>query len=533
MSFAELGLCPEVLKAVGEAGYTTPTPIQRQAIPVILAGHDVMGGAQTGTGKTAGFTLPLLHKLMPYANTSLSPARHPVRALVLTPTRELAIQVEASVQTYAKYTGLRSTVVYGGVNIKQQTPVVKAGVEILVATPGRLLDHLEQKSVSLSQVTFLVLDEADRMLDMGFIPDIRRIMRLLPKERQSLLFSATFSADIKKLAEDMLKAPKLIEVARRNAAAETVKQSAYHCPSDQKRALLEHLVKSRNLWQTLCFVRTRHGASRLARLLEKSGLAAEAIHGDKTQSARIASLEKFKEGKTQILVATDVAARGLDIEELPVVINYEMPNVPEDYVHRIGRTGRAGAEGEAISLVSPDEEKYLAEIEKLIRKKIERVEVEAGVLEAPRRTASHESKSDHPTPERSTRRSSGSSAERRTRKSGNLPAERATGNEAGSEGRSRQEEREAAYAKNPDQPLPKKPARPSAKSGTPPPSAALVRQHLAALGRGLASKQRPVPALLMKRAKQAETHVDQGSVKESSPGATTGRRRSTKKKKEE
>ncbi|MDR2173611.1 MAG: DEAD/DEAH box helicase [Burkholderiales bacterium] len=518
MSFTELGLCPEVLKAVEEAGYTTPTPIQRQAIPVVLAGHDVMGGAQTGTGKTAGFTLPLLHKLMPHANTSPSPARHPVRALVLTPTRELAIQVEASVQTYAKYTGLRSTVVYGGVNIKQQIPVVKAGVEILVATPGRLLDHLEQKTVSLSQVTYFVLDEADRMLDMGFIPDIRRIMKHLPKERQSLLFSATFSADIKKLAEDMLKAPKLIEVARRNAAAETVKQSAYHCPSDQKRALLEHLVKSRNLWQTLCFVRTRHGASRLARLLEKAGLAAEAIHGDKTQSARIASLEKFKEGKTQILVATDVAARGLDIEELPVVINYEMPHVPEDYVHRIGRTGRAGAEGEAISLVSPDEEKYLVEIEKLIRKKIERVEIEAGVLEAPRRTTSYAASHT------GSGRGGKPTSERATRRSDNPPSEHTR--------RSRQEEREAAYAKNPDQPLPKKPARPSAKSGVPP-NAALMRQHLAALGRGLASKQRPVPALLMKRTKQAETHVDQGSVKESSPGTTTGRRRSTKKKKEE
>ncbi|MCL2298095.1 MAG: DEAD/DEAH box helicase [Proteobacteria bacterium] len=533
MRFSDLGLCPELLRAVEEAGYTTPTPIQQQAIPVVLAGHDVMGGAQTGTGKTAGFTLPLLNKLMPHANTSPSPARHPVRALVLTPTRELAIQVEASVQTYAKYTGLRSTVVYGGVNIKQQIPIVKAGVEVLVATPGRLLDHLEQKTVSLSQVTYFVLDEADRMLDMGFIPDIMRIMKHLPKERQSLLFSATFSADIKKLAESMLKAPKLIEVARRNAAAETVKQSAYHCPSDQKRALLEHLVKSRSLWQTLCFVRTRHGASRLARLLEKAGLAAEAIHGDKTQSARIASLEKFKEGKTQILVATDVAARGLDIEELPVVINYEMPNVPEDYVHRIGRTGRAGAEGEAISLVSPDEEKYLAEIEKLIRKKIERVEIEAGVLEAPRRTASHESRSGRPSSERTTRKSGTPLTERKsgtplterlTRKSDNPPSEQT--------GRARQEEREAAYAKNPDQPLPKKPARPPAKSGVQP-NAALMRQHLAALGRGLASKQRPVPALLMKRAKQADTHTDQGSAKESSPGATTGRRRSTKKKKEE
>ncbi|MDR0770985.1 MAG: DEAD/DEAH box helicase [Burkholderiales bacterium] len=533
MSFNELGLCPEVLKAVEEEGYKTPTPIQQQAIPVVLAGHDVMGGAQTGTGKTAGFTLPLLHKMMPHANTSPSPAKHPVRALILTPTRELAIQVEASVQAYAKYTGLRSTVVYGGVNIKQQTPVLKAGVEILVATPGRLLDHLEQKNVSLSQVTYFVLDEADRMLDMGFIPDIRRIMKQLPKERQSLLFSATFSADIKKLAEDMLKAPKLIEVARRNAAAETVKQSAYHCPSDQKRVLLEHLVKSRNLWQTLCFVRTRHGASRLARLLEKAGLAAEAIHGDKTQSARIASLEKFKDGKTQILVATDVAARGLDIEELPVVINYEMPNVPEDYVHRIGRTGRAGAEGEAISLVSPDEEKYLVEIEKLIRKKIERVEIEAGVLEAPRRTAPHAGEGEKAIgKERRTARKGDSPPSERAsgRGGGKRPLEHAAGSET-RQGRSHKEEREAAYAKNPDQPLPKKPAsRPSTRT---PPSAALMRQHLAALGRGLASKQRPVPALLMKRAKQADTSAVQSAAKESAPAATTGRRRSTKKKKDE
>jgi len=527
MSFAELGLCPEVLKAVDEAGYTTPTPIQQQAIPVVLAGHDVMGGAQTGTGKTAGFTLPLLQKLIAYANTSPSPARHPVRALVLTPTRELAIQVEASVKTYAKYTGLRSTVVYGGVNINQQTPALKAGVEILVATPGRLLDHLEQKSVSLSQVAFFVLDEADRMLDMGFIPDIRRIMKHLPKERQSLLFSATFSADIKKLAEDMLKAPKLIEVARRNAAAETVKMSAYHCASDQKRALLEHIVKTRNLWQALCFVRTRHGASRLARLLEKAGLAAEAIHGDKTQSARIATLEKFKEGKTQILVATDVAARGLDIEELPMVINYEIPSVPEDYVHRIGRTGRAGAEGEAISLVSPEEEKYLAEIEKLIRKKIERVEVEAGVLETHRRTALHparsndERKTDKPT-ERTARKSV-------ARKSDEDPSSARRG------GRSRQDEREEAYAKNPDQPLPKKTAARTSVKSAAPTGSALMRQPPAALGRGLASKQRPVPALLMKRPK-AETGADHHSAKESSAGAasaTAGRRRSTKKKKDE
>src|SRR5437667_1143542 len=288
-SFAELGLRPELLRAVTEAGYTTPTPIQVQAIPLILAGKDVMGGAQTGTGKTAGFALPILHKLSPTANVSPSPARHPVRALILTPTRELAIQVEESVRTYGKYTKLRSTVVFGGVDIKQQLPIVRAGVEILVATPGRLLDHVEQKSVNLGQVEILVLDEADRMLDMGFIPDIRRIMRLLPpaNKRQNLLFSATFSNEIKKLADELLNQPTLIEVARRNTAAETVVQTAYKVPQDAKRALLAHIVRSRNVWQVLCFVRTKHGASRLAPQPEKACLETSAIHGDKTQAARL------------------------------------------------------------------------------------------------------------------------------------------------------------------------------------------------------------------------------------------------------
>ena len=273
-SFSELGLRPEILRAVTESGYTTPTPIQQQAIPVVLAGKDVMGGAQTGTGKTAGFGLPILHKLSQYANTSPSPARHPVRALILTPTRELAIQVEESIREYGKYTGLRSTVVYGGVDIKQQLAIVRAGVEILVATPGRLLDHIEQKSVYLGQVEIFVLDEAERMLDMGFIPDIKRIMALLPAtaKRQNLLFSATFSGEIKKLADELLNQPQLIEVARRNTAAETVDQSAYKVPQEDKRALLVHLVKTRNYWQVLCFVRTKHGASRLARQLEKDGL---------------------------------------------------------------------------------------------------------------------------------------------------------------------------------------------------------------------------------------------------------------------
>src|SRR2546427_2980228 len=385
-SFSELGLRPEILRAVAEAGYTTPTPIQAQAIPTILSGRDVMGGAQTGTGKTAGFALPILDRLMQHANTSPSPARHPVRALILAPTRELAIQVEQAIKEYGKYTGVRSTCVFGGVDIKQQLAIVRAGVEILVATPGRLLDHVEQKSINLGQVEILVLDEADRMLDMGFIPDIKRIMKLLPQatKRQNLLFSATFSNEIKKLADELLNQPQLIEVARRNTAAELVVQTAYKVSTDAKRALLEHIVRSRNVWQVLCFVRTKHGASRLARQLEKDGLATSAIHGDKTQVARLEALSAFKDGKLQVLVATDVAARGLDIEDMPLVVNYELPHVPEDYIHRIGRTGRAGATGEAISFVAPEEEKYLTEIEKLLRKKIEIASAEGFDLAAVR-----------------------------------------------------------------------------------------------------------------------------------------------------
>ena len=370
--FDELGLRPELLRAVADAGYTTPTPIQVQAIPTILQGLDVMGGAQTGTGKTAGFALPILQKLLPMANVSPSPARHPVRALILTPTRELAIQVEEAVKTYGKYTGIRSTVVYGGVDIRLQMPIVRGGIEILVATPGRLLDHIEQKSVNLSQVEIFVLDEADRMLDMGFIPDIKRIMALLPAtaKRQNLLFSATISNEIKRLADQLLNAPTLIEVALRYTAAETVAQSVYKVATDQKRALLAHIVTSRNLWQVLCFVRTKHGASRLARQLEKDGLKTTAIHGDRSQAARLEALDDFKAAKVQVMVATDVAARGLDIDDLPLVVNYELPYVPEDYIHRIGRTGRAGAEGQAISLCSPDEEKLLSEIERMLKRTI-------------------------------------------------------------------------------------------------------------------------------------------------------------------
>ena len=371
VTFADLGLSPEILRAVADKGYVNPTPIQAKAIPAILAGKDIMGGAQTGTGKTAGFTLPILQRLSRHANTSPSPARHPVRSLILTPTRELAIQVAESVAAYGKHSGLRSTVVFGGVNINAQIQIVRGGVEILIATPGRLLDHIEQKTVNLSQVEIFVLDEADRMLDMGFIPDIKRIMALLPKQRQNLLFSATFSDEIKKLADQLLNKPELIEVARRNAAAESVTHLVYKCASDQKRALLTHIVRSRDAEQVLVFCRTKHGASRLARQLERDGLMATAIHGDKSQSQRIEALDGFKGNKVQVLVATDVAARGLDITDLPLVVNYELPHVSEDYVHRIGRTGRAGASGEAISLVSSDEERYLSDIEKLLKKKID------------------------------------------------------------------------------------------------------------------------------------------------------------------
>ena len=376
MTFDELGLLPELLKAVAEAGYSEPTPIQAQAIPVVLEGKDVMGGAQTGTGKTAGFVLPLLQRLARHASTSPSPARHPVRALILTPTRELAMQVHESVQTYGKHVPLRDLVVYGGVDIKPQIEALRKGVEIVVATPGRLLDHVEQKTVSFNFVEVLVLDEADRMLDMGFIPDIKRILALLPKERQSLLFSATFSEEIKKLADSMLRAPVLIEVARRNALTETVTHRIHPVAQDDKRQLLAHLLKRSNVSQVLVFVGTKFGASRLAHYLERQGINATAIHGDKSQQQRTEALEAFKSGAVRVLVATDVAARGLDIDDLPHVINYELPHVPEDYVHRIGRTGRAGKEGDATSLVCAEERGKLAEIEKLIKRQIEQVVIE-------------------------------------------------------------------------------------------------------------------------------------------------------------
>ena len=371
-SFTDLNLAPEILRALVESGYTTPTPIQAEAIPIVLTGSDLMAGAQTGTGKTAAFALPLLQKLMAVASTSTSPARHPVRALVLVPTRELAIQVEASVQTYARHTALRSLVVFGGVDIRTQTPHLRTGVEILVATPGRLLDHLEQKTVQLGQVQMLVLDEADRMLDMGFMPDLKRILAMLPKKRQTLMFSATFSAEIKKLSEEFMVNPHLIEVARSNATAENITQKVYMVEHADKHALLAHLLRGSDAGQALVFSKRKLTASQLARRLHREGISADAIHGDKTQLERIQALDAFKQGRISALIATDVAARGLDIDHLPLVINYELPSAAEDYVHRIGRTGRAGASGMAISLVSPEEEKYLVEIEKLINRKIPR-----------------------------------------------------------------------------------------------------------------------------------------------------------------
>ena len=373
MRFDELGLAPELLRAVSDQAYTTPTPIQAQAIPVVLSGKDLMGGAQTGTGKTAAFTLPLLQRILPFASASSSPARHPVRILILAPTRELAIQVFESAKDYGKYLPFRYLCAYGGVDIKPQIEEIRRGVEVLVATPGRLLDLVEQKCLNFGQVQALVLDEADRMLDMGFIPDVTRIINLLPKERQSLLFSATFSDEIKKLADRMLRSPVLIEVARRNMVSETVTHRVHPVAAEDKRSLLVKLLKSEGLTQALVFTRTKIETRQLARDLQRAGIAADSIHGDKTQQDRLKALEAFKSGATQVLVATDVAARGLDIDELPQVINFEIPHTPEDYVHRIGRTGRAGKTGTAISLVSASELPYLVDIEKLIKTQIEQV----------------------------------------------------------------------------------------------------------------------------------------------------------------
>src|SRR3954468_5864567 len=383
-AFSKLNLAEPLARAVAEMGYESMTPIQAQAIPIVLAGRDVMGAAQTGTGKTAAFSLPLLHKMLPHENASMSPARHPVRALVITPTRELADQVAQQVKLYAKYTNLRSTVVFGGMDMKPQTLELKKGVEVLVATPGRLLDHIEAKNAVLNQVEYVVLDEADRMLDIGFLPDLQRILSYLPKQRQTLLFSATFSPEIKRLANSYLQDPITVEVARANATATNVEQRFYSVTDDDKRAVVRQVLKDRGITQALVFVNSKLGAARLARTFERDGMRTSALHGDKSQDERLKALASFKKGEVDVLFCTDVAARGLDIVDLPAVFNFDVPFNAEDYVHRIGRTGRAGASGLAVTLVTRDDARLIADIEKLIKKKneIEPLELDD---EAPRR----------------------------------------------------------------------------------------------------------------------------------------------------
>ncbi len=370
-SFSQLQLAEPLARAVADMGYQSMTPIQAQAIPVVMTGRDVMGAAQTGTGKTAAFSLPLLHRLLKHENASTSPARHPVRALVLLPTRELADQVAQAIKSYAKHTQLRSTVVFGGMDMKPQTLELKKGVEVLVATPGRLLDHIEAKNAVLNQVEYVVLDEADRMLDIGFLPDLQRILSYLPKQRTTLLFSATFSPEIKRLAGSYLQDPITIEVARSNATASTVEQHFYSVAADDKRHALHQILRQRALKQAFVFVNSKLGCARLARSLERDGLKTAALHGDKSQDERLKALDAFKKGEVDLLVCTDVAARGLDIKDVPAVFNFDVPFNAEDYVHRIGRTGRAGAQGLAVSFASSSDNRLVADIEKLIKTKIE------------------------------------------------------------------------------------------------------------------------------------------------------------------
>jgi superfamily II DNA/RNA helicase len=376
--FDTLALDAKLLRAVSDAGYATMTPIQAKAIPLVLEGRDIMGAAQTGTGKTAAFSVPLLQKMLRHENASASPARHPVRALVLAPTRELADQVAANVRTYAKHSQLRVACVFGGIDMAPQTAELKRGVEVLIATPGRLLDHIQIKNCNLGQVEYVVLDEADRMLDIGFLPDLQRILSYLPKARQTLLFSATFSPEIKKLAQSYLQDPLLVEVARPNATATNVEQRFYMVDDDDKRGVVKQILRERSITQALIFVNSKLGAARLARSFERDGLKTAALHGDKSQDERLKALDAFKRGEVDLLVATDVAARGLDIADLPAVFNFDIPFNAEDYVHRIGRTGRAGASGLAVSLATRDDTRLLADIEKLIKIKldIEAIELE-------------------------------------------------------------------------------------------------------------------------------------------------------------
>ena len=367
MLFKELGLSAELLRAVEEKGYNEATPIQQQAIPLVLEGRDILAGAQTGTGKTAGFTLPLLQHLQKSSNN-----RRSIRALILAPTRELAAQVGESVRDYGSHLPFRTAVIFGGVSINTQIDKLRKGVDVVVATPGRLLDHMQQKTIDLSKVEILVLDEADRMLDMGFIRDIRKVIKAIPKERQNLLFSATFSKEIRRLAADLLNSPTEIQVATRNTTADRVKQIVHPVDKGRKRELLSHKIGSENWQQVLVFTRTKHLANRLAQQLSDDGIESSAIHGNKSQAARTRALKEFKEGSVRVLVATDIAARGLDIDRLPHVVNFELPHVPEDYVHRIGRTARAGQEGHAVSLVCVDELKLLRDIESLLKTEIEK-----------------------------------------------------------------------------------------------------------------------------------------------------------------
>jgi ATP-dependent RNA helicase RhlE len=382
--FSSVGLADNILRAVAEKGYTTMSPIQAQAIPHVLAGRDVMGAAQTGTGKTAAFVLPLLQRMLKHESASLSPARHPVRALVLTPTRELADQIQQNVKQYAKYTQLRSAVVFGGIDIKPQMLELRKGVEILTATPGRLLDHIEAKTAVLNQVEYVVLDEADRMLDIGFLPDLQRILSYLPKQRTTLLFSATFSPEIKRLSASYLQNPILVETARPNETAANVEQLFFSVHEDDKRRVLKQLVRERGITQAFVFCNSKLGCARLARSLERDGLRTTALHGDKSQDERLKALESFKKGEVDLLVATDVAARGLDIKDVPAVFNYDIPFNAEDYVHRIGRTGRAGASGLSFSFVDGDDKRLITDIEKLIKKKVEFSPIELE-NESPRR----------------------------------------------------------------------------------------------------------------------------------------------------
>ena len=423
--FATLGLAPELLRAIADAGYTQPTPIQAQAIPPVLAGGDLLAAAQTGTGKTAGFTLPILQRLhapRPGVAAAL-PVGRP-RCLILTPTRELAAQVEESVRTYGKYLPMRSMVMFGGVGMQPQIDALRKRLDILVATPGRLLDHVGQRTLDLSGVEIFVLDEADRMLDMGFIRDIRRVLTLLPVKRQNLLFSATFSQEIRTLAHGLLNAPREVSVTPRNTTTELVEQTVHLVDRAAKAGLLSHLIRTQQWRQVLVFTRTKHGANRLAERLERDGIAAMAIHGNKSQSARTRALSGFKEGSVPVLVATDIAARGLDIDQLPQVVNFELPNVPEDYVHRIGRTGRAGRPGAAVSLVEPDEQKLLVGIERLIGKRIDRAPRVDGFVAPTGAAAAAELRDDRPPlPPRRPRGGSGAG-------SGAGPRSGATGHEA-------------------------------------------------------------------------------------------------------